>query len=442
MNDVLSIARPGAFRRRRWSLLVGSLAAVLALILAVTLLAPAARAEEYPSWDDVQNAQANEQAKQREVARIKALLSGLSSKATAAKRRADARAAAYERAQARYTESAYRSQQLEVALTAARARQVRSTKRVGLLAARLARTGNGDVQAQLLFGGDQAELLNRLGRLSQLGVAAQALSTEARQARNSATVIAAQAREVKAGLADLAAAAERALQDAKEAAAAAQAAVEQQQANEATLTAQLEVLQQNRRATEADYQRGVEARRAAAAAAAARKAAAAEAARRAAAEEAARRAAAGSGGGVGGSSGGSSGGSWRLPVGGWISDRFGPRPNAPVAGVSAFHRGTDIAAACGTPVRAASSGTVVYAGWLGTYGYFVLIDHGNGVQTGYAHNSRILVSDGQRVSAGDTVTLVGTTGASSGCHLHFEVRQGGAGIDAQPFMRARGVTLG
>lgn len=133
---------------------------------------------------------------------------------------------------------------------------------------------------------------------------------------------------------------------------------------------------------------------------------------------------------------------WALPVAGWISDPFGPRPDAPVAGVNPFHDGTDIAAGCGTPVHAAGSGTVVWAGWLGTYGNFVLIDHGGGVQTGYAHNSQIDVSVGQRVGSGQTISLVGTTGASTGCHLHFEVRVGGSGIDPVPFMRARGVTIG
>ncbi len=127
---------------------------------------------------------------------------------------------------------------------------------------------------------------------------------------------------------------------------------------------------------------------------------------------------------------------------GWISSPFGPRPDRPAAGVGAFHYGTDLAAACGTTTRAAASGTVIYAGWLGTYGNWVLIDHGNGVQTGYAHSAALLVADGERVSAGQAIAQVGTTGASSGCHLHFEVRVGGASIDPVPFMRARGVTLG
>lgn len=136
------------------------------------------------------------------------------------------------------------------------------------------------------------------------------------------------------------------------------------------------------------------------------------------------------------------GSGWVLPVSGTISDSFGPRPEQPVAGVNPFHGGTDIAAPSGTPVAAAAAGTVVEAGVYGTYGNWVLIDHGNGIQTGYAHNSAILVGVGQAVSAGETISLVGSTGASTGPHLHFEVRVNGTGIDSVPFMSERGVAIG
>jgi murein DD-endopeptidase MepM/ murein hydrolase activator NlpD len=133
---------------------------------------------------------------------------------------------------------------------------------------------------------------------------------------------------------------------------------------------------------------------------------------------------------------------WVLPVAGFISDPFGPRPDRPVAGVGAFHEGTDIAASCGTPVVAATGGTVVYAAYNGSYGNWILIDHGNGVQTGYAHNSTMLVSVGQQVAVGETISTVGSTGASSGCHLHFETHVDNTQIDPVPFMNARGVTIG
>ena len=94
-----------------------------------------------------------------------------------------------------------------------------------------------------------------------------------------------------------------------------------------------------------------------------------------------------------------------------------------------MHEGIDIGCAYGTPNRAAASGTIIYAGWLGGYGNLVVVDHGNGLSTAYAHASSILVGVGQSVSQGETVSLVGSTGNSSGPHLHFEVRVNGQAVD-------------
>ena len=94
-----------------------------------------------------------------------------------------------------------------------------------------------------------------------------------------------------------------------------------------------------------------------------------------------------------------------------------------------MHEGIDVGCAYGTPNRAAASGTVIYAGWLGGYGNLVVVDHGNGLSTAYAHASSLLVGVGQSVSQGETVSLVGSTGNSSGPHLHFEVRVNGQAVD-------------
>ena len=94
-----------------------------------------------------------------------------------------------------------------------------------------------------------------------------------------------------------------------------------------------------------------------------------------------------------------------------------------------LHEGIDISAASGTPNWAAAAGTVIYAGWLGGYGNLVVVDHGNGLSTAYAHASSILVGVGQGVVQGETVSLVGSTGNSSGPHLHFEVRVNGTAVD-------------
>lgn len=133
---------------------------------------------------------------------------------------------------------------------------------------------------------------------------------------------------------------------------------------------------------------------------------------------------------------------WSLPVSGRLSSPYGSRPNAPVAGVNGFHSGTDIASTCGEPVRAAQSGTVVEAGTQGTYGKWILIDHGNGIKTGYAHSSEILVDRGDSVATGSIIARVGSTGASTGCHVHFETRVNEARVNPVAFMSSWGVNLG
>jgi murein DD-endopeptidase MepM/ murein hydrolase activator NlpD len=94
-----------------------------------------------------------------------------------------------------------------------------------------------------------------------------------------------------------------------------------------------------------------------------------------------------------------------------------------------MHEGIDIAAGLGTPIRAAAAGTVIHAGWLGGYGNLVVLDHGDGLATAYAHASAILVGVGQSVAQGQTLSLVGSTGNSTGPHLHFEVRVNGSAVD-------------
>ena len=99
------------------------------------------------------------------------------------------------------------------------------------------------------------------------------------------------------------------------------------------------------------------------------------------------------------------------------------------------HTGTDIAGRYGDPNRAYKSGKVIFAGWANGYGYLVKIDHGNGIQSYYAHNSKLLVRAGQYVSQGTTVGLQGSTGNSSGTHLHFEIRLNGRAVNAYNYIR-------
>jgi murein DD-endopeptidase MepM/ murein hydrolase activator NlpD len=110
------------------------------------------------------------------------------------------------------------------------------------------------------------------------------------------------------------------------------------------------------------------------------------------------------------------------PVAGPVTSPFGMRWGR-------MHEGIDIGAAYGTPIHAAASGTIIYAGWLGGYGNLVVIDHGGGLATAYGHQSAIAVGSGQQVTQGQTIGYVGCTGHCFGPHLHFEVRVNGAAVD-------------
>jgi len=124
-------------------------------------------------------------------------------------------------------------------------------------------------------------------------------------------------------------------------------------------------------------------------------------------------------------------GAFSWPVTGTITSPFGWRSN-PFGGSPEFHQGLDIAAPSGTAVTAAAGGTVIMAQWYGGYGNYILIDHGGGYSTGYGHLSAIYVSNGQSVQRGQAIGAVGSTGQSTGPHLHFEVRIAGKPVDPAP----------
>jgi murein DD-endopeptidase MepM/ murein hydrolase activator NlpD len=121
-------------------------------------------------------------------------------------------------------------------------------------------------------------------------------------------------------------------------------------------------------------------------------------------------------------------GNWMWPIqGGVYSSEFGPRSGG-------FHNGLDIAVPAGTPAVAARGGTVTFAGWDGNYGYSVVIDHGDGYTSRYAHASSLLVKAGDAVQQGQTVILVGNTGYSTGPHLHFEIVTNGKPQNPRRFL--------
>ena len=118
------------------------------------------------------------------------------------------------------------------------------------------------------------------------------------------------------------------------------------------------------------------------------------------------------------------------PVSGIISSRFGVRSSIR----SSAHTGLDIATSTGTPVVAAASGTVTFSGWKGSYGYLMVVTHSNGVQTYYGHCSKLLYQAGATVSQGQTIAAVGSTGNSTGPHLHFEIRVNGVAYNPQSYV--------
>lgn len=118
------------------------------------------------------------------------------------------------------------------------------------------------------------------------------------------------------------------------------------------------------------------------------------------------------------------------PVSGVISSRFGVRSSIRVSS----HTGLDIATSTGTPIVAAASGTVTFSGWKSSYGYLIVITHSNGVQTYYGHCSKLYATVGQKVTQGQTIAAVGSTGNSTGPHLHLEIRVNGIAYNPQNYL--------
>ena len=121
------------------------------------------------------------------------------------------------------------------------------------------------------------------------------------------------------------------------------------------------------------------------------------------------------------------------PVSGEITSPYGYRTH-PIWGTTIYHSGIDIGVDEGTPVHAADGGTVAWSGWMGGYGYAVVIDHGNGMSTLYGHNSELAVSEGHDVGQGQVIAYAGSTGNSTGPHVHFEVRISGDPVDPMGYL--------
>lgn len=425
-NERSSVSSPRSRRVRRpgsgLALLVASAVLASGVIVATPLTANADEIK-YPSWSDVQAAANQVTNKAVEVAKIEKLLQQLADDVKVKQAAATKRGKELQDAQLAFDKQENQKNQLQAKADQADKIAKASEERAGQLAAQLGRSGTSNVTSDLIANpGSASNLLYKLGAMSKLTEQANGIYAAAVQDHNTAQSMTNQAAVAAKALNDLAVKAQTALEKAQSAAEAAQTAVTAQTANAARLQAQLTAIKQQRVLTEASYNKGVEVRKAAAAAAAKK---AAEAAAKASGLT-----------GVPSSSG------WTKPAGGYITSGFGMRYD-PAIHVYQLHAGTDLGASCGSPILAAHSGTVIYAGPYGGYGNFVLVDNGGGISTGYGHivDGGIMVSVGQTVNVGQQIARVGSTGWSTGCHLHFETRVNTVAQDAVPFMAARGVTL-
>jgi murein DD-endopeptidase MepM/ murein hydrolase activator NlpD len=445
-RSVVTAPRPRSASTARRHLLATGLA-IAGLIGSLVLDAPAAQAATYPSWDDVVAARGKESAKQSQIVEIRGLISGLSDEVESARAEAERLGAEFEAAQRKALRAAEKEQALRKDAEDHAEVAAASAAQAGRFAAQMARSGGADVTTSVLTGGeDTRDLLYDLGALSKLSEQAERVETVATTDASVARSLTDQADRAALALEDLAEAAQDRMAEAQAASDRAQAAYDEQEANKSRLEAQLASLTSGRATTEAQYEKGERIRKAEAERR--RKALEAELARQVAEQQRAAAAAANQGGGGGSApSGGGgaapgsgSGSGWVRPAGGWITSGYGVRVN-PVSGVVRMHDGLDLGSACSSAIVAASAGTVEYVGPYGGYGNYVRIDHGGGVKTAYGHivNGGFRVSPGQQVSAGTLVALVGSTGNSTGCHLHFETHVGGGTVDPVPFMGARGV---
>lgn len=388
---------------------VVALTVAVGIAIAGTTIAAPAYAVDYPSWDDVAAARNDEAATAAAVAQIQSLIGALQAEAERTQKDAEAKATIWQEADNKFQAANAKAITLQEQADAASAKAAASDQRFGQMAAQLMRPGGGDVATNLLLNAGEADdLLYGLGMSTKISEQANAIAERALTDKNTAQALTDQANVAKDELLVLKAASEKAYNEAIAAATAAGAALAAQQEHQAQLQAQLAVLVEKRAITEADYKTGIQVKF---------------------------NADPDYGGQISDSG-------WVKPAGGYITSVFGYSADYGTK----FHKGTDLGAGCGANIYAAHSGTVIFAlyGWNGGYGNEIMIDHGDGVVTRYGHivDGGILVSMGQSVGVGTNIARVGSTGDSTGCHLHYEVIINDYNVDPVPFMAGQGVTLG
>lgn len=389
-----------------------TIALVAGAALALTLGVPtavAAPAADFPSWADVQAAKRDEASARAQLKALNASIASAQADVDRTQAEAERRGTDFAEAQQAFDVqsviAATVKEQAQTAQADADKARLESTQLIANLAKQ---GGGGDLTTGLLGDTGGADgYLYRIGTMQKVTQHSDAVYAKAVQLQKTATALSEQEDVEQAKLDELRIDAQQKFELAQAAAIEAQARFDELQEAKAKAEALVAFLTDKRQVTEQDYLEGL-------------------------------RQQWGSG-----AAGEVSPSGWARPTSGRITSHFGWRID-PVNGSRAYHTGVDLANGCGVPIYAAHGGTVVYAGWYGTWGNYIRIEHGNGLNTGYAHiqPGGIGVHIGQQVGPGQLIARTGTTGHSTGCHLHFIVRSGESLMDPVPFMRNQGITLG
>ncbi len=404
-------ARTPSTVTRRIRVLAAAVALALLPVLGGIAPSNASVTADYPSWEEVVAAQKNEAQAKALRASLEGQLQGLQDDAQRTQAEADAKGAIYAQALQAYDEQKIITDSLLEQTAAAQAEADAAYTIAAQVIAEMSKSGGSADLSPRLFTtpGSPDALLDRLELSRVIGDRYADLYAKAIELRNRAEALADQAEVAQGILDELRLVAEKAFQEAQAAAIAAAEKLAQTEKDIAEVRARIDYLAGIRHETTANYNAGIRAQWG------------------------------------DGAEGEISQSGWARPSAGYISSHFGMRTN-PVTGVYQLHTGTDLAGqGCGATIRAAHAGVVTYAGWLGSWGYYVAIDHRDGTGSGYAHiqAGQIGVRVGQEVGPGQPIAKVGSTGDSTGCHLHYIVRINGNRdvTNPVPFMRNQGITL-
>ena len=393
---------------RTTALIAGASSIALAVMLGVQP-AVAAPTADFPSWSDVQAAKRDEASAKAQLNALNASIAAAQKEVDRTQAESEKRGAEYADAQQKYDEQSMITQAVKDQAAAAQAEADKARLESTQLIANLAKQGGGgDLTTGLLGDSGNADgYLYRIGTMQKVTEHSNAVYAKAVQLQKTATSLAEQEVIEETKLEEYKADAQAKFEVAQAAAIEAQQKYDALQEAKAKAEALVAYLTDKREVTEADYLEGLR-----------------------------QQWGSGAGGEVSASG-------WARPAGGRITSGFGWRYD-PINGSRAFHTGVDLAGGCGIPIYAAHAGTVTYAGWYGTWGNYIRIEHGDGTNSGYAHimPGGIGVHIGQQVAPGQLIARTGTTGHSTGCHLHFIIRYGENLTDPVPFMRNQGITLG